>query len=396
LGSLREIREAHRASVVAALRERGALSRAELAAAAGVSRTTTAAVIADLLASGVAVEEPVPLDGRRSGPGRPPRVIRLDHAGSGALGVEIGRHHVRMVLSDLASNICVERVVALDDGRSVATALDAVQHLADELFAAAAIPRSRVVGAAVSLPGPVDRATHRAGPLLREWQGIDAPTELARRLGVPVEIDNDSNLAALGEQALGNGQEFSDLIYIRVSWGIGAAIVLNRRLHRGATGLAGEIGHVQIDPDGDVCACGSRGCLGTVAALSPILRLLRGVHGDELTPERLLELVRAGDPGVVRVLFDAGATIGRALAALCNAINPSAVVVGGELAEAGPPLLDGIRSAIERHALPDTAAAVTVLAGALGERATVLGALASVIAEHEREPALGLLAAAAR
>ncbi len=391
MGSLSEIRERHRLRVVDVL-QRGAVRRAELAAITGLSRTTTAAVLADLLDTGFAVETEE--DGDAGRPGRRPKLIRLDPGAFGALGVDIGRRHVRIAIADLAWTIRAERAAELSDGRSPAAALELVTRLAHEVLEEARVPAARVAGAVVALPGPVDRGRSASDPLLREWKGVRAAEELSRRLGMPVELDNDANLAAYGEMVLGAARGLDDLVYVQVSWGIGAGIVLGRRLHRGSSGLAGEIGHVQIEPDGDLCACGSRGCLGTVAAIGPLLALLRPVHGDDLELARMLQLAAAGDPAVGRVLSDAGRAIGRPLADLCNAVDPGAIVVGGELAVAGSWLLDGIRAEIRRHALPEAARAVRVMAGGLGPRARLLGALATTLDDGERLRSQGLLALA--
>jgi predicted NBD/HSP70 family sugar kinase len=240
------------------------------------------------------------------------------------------------------------------------------------------------VGAGVGLPGPIDRRTGTVGSavILPGWAGLRARDTLARRLGLRVEVDNDANLGALAEASFGAGRGLSDIVYVRLGSGLGAGLVIDGRLHHGATGLAGEIGHVQVRADGVVCRCGNRGCLETIAAEGAIRALLRPARGHEVTRREILELVEAGDRGATRVVNDAGQAIGRVLADLCNALNPEAVV-GGELSDAGEPLLGGIRDAIHRYALPGAASVVKVMHGELGERAEVLGALALVTRSTE-------------
>jgi predicted NBD/HSP70 family sugar kinase len=163
-----------------------------------------------------------------------------------------------------------------------------------------------------------------------------------------------------------------------VASGLGAGIVLGGRLHRGATGIAGEVGHVQVGEDGQVCRCGNRGCLETLVAAPRLLAVLQPAYDEDLSVERVLELDRAGDAGVRRVLSDAGRAVGRALADLCNSLNPEAVVLGGSLGTS-PSLGDGIRASVDRYAQPDTAAAVRVVSGELGDRAEVVGAVSLAI-----------------
>src|SRR5262249_19528967 len=201
--------------------------------------------------------------------------------------------------------------------------------------------------------------------------------------------DNDANLGALAEASFGAGRGLSDVVYVRLGSGVGAGLVIGGRLHTGAAGLAGEIGHVQVRPDGAVCRGGDRGCLETIAAAAAVRGLLRPTGGHDVSRRELLELVATGDLGATRVVNDAGRAVGRVLADLCNVVNPEAIVVGGELSEAGEPLLSGIREAVDRYALPGAADVVEVVQGQLGERAEVLGALALVAQSTETLRVIG-------
>jgi predicted NBD/HSP70 family sugar kinase len=237
----------------------------------------------------------------------------------------------------------------------------------------------------MGLPGPVDVRTGTVGSsvILPGWAGLRAGAELARRLELPVEVDNDANLGARAEVAYGAGRGYSDVVYVKAASGIGAGIVLGGRLHRGVTGIAGEVGHVQVRSEGDVCRCGNRGCLETIASMGALLALLRPAHGD-LGVKGLLQLLDASDFGARRVVNDAGRAIGRVLADVANTLNPEAIVVGGELSSAGAPLLDGIRESVDRYAQPGVAESVRVVPGELGERAELLGALALVVQDTDR------------
>jgi predicted NBD/HSP70 family sugar kinase len=220
--------------------------------------------------------------------------------------------------------------------------------------------------------------------ILPGWIGMTAETEMRRRLDIPVMVDNDANLGALAEAAFGAGRAAGDLIYLKVSSGIGAGLILNGRLYRGSQGLAGELGHVLVDPNGIVCRCGNRGCLETVAATGALVDLLRRSHGEDLTVHDMLGAARGGDLGCRRVIHDAGRALGQVVATLLNALNPELLVVGGDLAAAGDLLLDGVRESVRRAALPEASRGAEVVAGVLGERAQVLGALALVVSEADR------------
>jgi predicted NBD/HSP70 family sugar kinase len=230
------------------------------------------------------------------------------------------------------------------------------------------------------VPAPLDRRSARISTdILRGWRDLPPGEELGRRLGVPVFADNDANLGALAELNHGTARGAVDLVYVKVASGLGAGIVLGGRLHRGSTGIAGEIGHVQVGEDGQVCRCGNRGCLETLVAAPRLIGVLQPAYDEELTTERVLELDADGDPAVRRVLNDAGRIIGRALADLCNNLNPGAIVVGGSLGTSGS-VVDGIRASIDRYAQPEVAAAVGVVPARLGDRAEITGAVALAIA----------------
>ncbi len=187
-------------------------------------------------------------------------------------------------------------------------------------------------------------------------------------------------MGARGELAYGAAASVEHAIYVKVSGGVGAGLIIGGRLHRGATGIAGELGHVRLQEDGPVCRCASRGCLETLISAPKLVSLLQPAYDEPLSPFRVLELAESGDVGVNRVLDDAGRTIGRALADLCNSLNPSTIVVGGALG-AAQALHRGIRDSLDRYAQPNTASAVHICAGQLGQRAEVMGAIATAI-EH--------------
>ena len=386
------LRGRNSARVIDALRRHGRASRSDLARLTGLSRTTVGSLVADLQARGLVLEE---TDGRRQAArGRPPTFVRLDPSAGVAVGIDFDHDRVRVALADLSSTVLAEDCVEIDVDHSASDAIGAAVAMVEALRIGADVDRGQLIGAGVGLPGPIDRRTGTVGSavIMPGWAGLPAPETLARRLGLRVQVDNDATLGALAEASFGAGRGFSDIVYVRLGSGVGAGLVLGGKLHYGAAGLAGEIGHVQVRADGAVCRCGNRGCLETIAGESAIRALLRPTRGHEVTRRDVLELVAAGDLGAIRVVNDAGRAIGRVLADLCNAVNPEAVVVGGELGEAGEPLLSGIREAIDRYALPGAAEVVKVVHGELGERAEVLGALALVIADTERLRSAGLAA----
>lgn len=390
-GSLEALRERNRLRLIDALRRTGTATRSELVRTTGLSRTTIATLLADLQARGLVVETADP-NGRAGARGRPPALLRLDPSAGAALGVDFGHRHVRVAVADLSSTLLAEASEPAEVDTQADQVLDLAAGLVERVLAEAGVARDRVVGAGMGLPGPFDRTRQmiNSATILPGWVGRDPAAELEARIGVHVEVDNDANLGALGEHRFGAGRGLTDAVYIKLATGIGSGLILRGALHRGATGIAGELGHVQVQSDGVVCNCGGRGCLQTVAAVPTLLDAARAAHGPELTLPGLLELVAQGDFGARRIVGEAGRAVGRVLSDLCNLVNPEAIIVGGDLSAVGEPLLAGIREAIDRHALPGAAEAVQVKAATLGERAEVLGALALVIADTERLRSAGL------
>ena len=386
-GSLETLRRLNRLRVIDALRDEGLISRAEIARRTGLSRSTVSSLVSELQADGLVIERPEPAAAHGDQGGRPPILLSFDASAGVAVGIDFDHHHLRVAVSDLSSRILVEREQQLDTDHAAHEGLDAAAELVGELLTEAGVDVARVIGAGMCLPGPVHRPTGVVGStaILPGWVGVAAADEMRRRLELPILVDNDANLAALAEAAFGAGRDAKDLVYLMISSGIGAGLVLNGRLYRGAEGLAGELGHVLVDADGPVCRCGNRGCLETVAGTDALADLLRRSHGDGLDGRAIVRLAREGDLGCRRVIADAGRAIGKAAATLVNVLNPELLIVGGDLSDAGELLLDGVRESLERSALPTAVQAAEVVAGSLGDRAEVRGAIARVHSEAERD-----------
>jgi len=373
-------RAAGRDAVIGLLGRSAPLSRAEIVDRTGLSRSTVSAVVKELLADG-AVEEA--RAGEPAGGGRPPSLLTLAGAPGVLVGVDIGHRHVRAVVADLAATVLSERLAEVDVDQSSAVALDVAADLAAACLEEAGIPTGgdRVVAVGLGVPGPVDpRSGSMRSPILPSWRGTSPAGELAARLGRPVRIDNDANLGALGETAYGSARGMEEVLFVKASTGIGAGMVLAGRLYRGATGIAGEIGHVRFDDDGPVCKCGNRGCLETVVSAPRLVELLTSAYGADLTVEQMLDLGDAGDAGVNRILDDAGRALGRVLADLCNHLNPGVIVIGGDLGRSRA-FLSGIRDSVDRYAQPDIASALDVVPSDLGARASLMGALVVALDE---------------
>ncbi|TME93657.1 MAG: ROK family transcriptional regulator [Chloroflexi bacterium] len=379
-GTLAWLRDRNRQRVVGVLRERGRLSQAEIARVTGLSRTTVHSLVAELKGWAMVQEvDAVQPDARG---GRPAIQLVLRDASQAVLGIDFGHSHVQVAIADMARNVRAERRCDLDVNHHAIEALDTSARLAAETLAESGFERSSLVGAGIGVPGPVDREHGTAGSatILPGWVGLRIASEMQRRLGIPVEIENDANLGALAELTWGAGRDCSNFAYVKAATGIGAGLVIDGRLLRGASGTAGEIGHTTLDEEGALCYCGNRGCLETVASGPSIIRLVAngsdGADGSALTLEHVIELVVDGDVRARRAVSDAGREIGVAVAGLCNLINPERVIVGGMLSRAGEVLLQPLRESLRRHAVQAAAEKVEVVQAVFVERAELLGSLA--------------------
>jgi predicted NBD/HSP70 family sugar kinase len=381
-GSLEALRQLNRLRVLQALRRRGGASRADIVRETQLSRTTVSSLVAALLQEGLVVERPdrTPQRSSPSG-GRPGTVLTLNPSAGGVVGIDFGHDYIRVGVADLSCTLLTEDYCLLDVDHLAVEALEAATVMTHDLIDAAGIDRERIAGAGAALSAPFAARLHRIGSpaIFPSWLALDVEHELGERLGLPVHVGNDANLGALAEATFGAGQGVDDLVYVMLGTGVGAGLVLDGRLYEGDSGIAAEIGHVVVDPDGLICRCGGRGCLETVAGAEAIVRPLRPRHGSQLTLADVLALAEAGDAGARRVIRDSGRAVGRALAAVCCVLDPRLVVVGGGVASAGDVLLDGIRESLERRMTPLKGQAVPVVRGELGERAEVLGAIALVL-----------------
>ncbi|MCX4965466.1 ROK family transcriptional regulator [Streptomyces sp. NBC_00654] len=376
-GSQTSLHRANLERVVRAVRMAGSLTQAEIARSTGLSAATVSNIVRELKDGGTVEVTPTSAGGRRA------RSVSLSGDAGIVVGVDFGHTHLRVAVGNLAHQVLAEESEPLDVDASSAQGFGRAETLVRRLIGNTGISPEKVIGVGLGVPGPIDVESGTLGStsILPGWTGINPSQELAGRLGVPVYVDNDANLGALGELVWGSGRGVRDLAYIKVASGVGAGLVIDGTIYRGPGGTAGEIGHITLDESGPVCRCGNRGCLETFTAARYVLPLLQPSHGPDLTMERVVQLAREGDPGCRRVVGDVGRHIGSGVANLCNLLNPSRVVLGGSLAEAGELVLGPIRDSVSRYAIPSAARQLSVLPGALGGRAEVLGALALVLSE---------------
>ncbi len=380
--------ESHRAGSAGALlqllRDGTPRTRSELAAETGLGRSTVAQRVDTLITSslvGAAGEA-------TSTGGRPPARFAFNPRARVVLGADIGATHVRLAVSDLAATVLADDVVDLDIGVGPEKVLAWVVDRGKVLVRRAGRRITDVVAVGVGVPGPVEFATGRptSPPIMPGWDGFDVPGFVRESLrGAEVVVDNDVNVMALGERFL-TFPDVDHLMFVKVATGIGCGIISDGALRRGANGAAGDLGHVQVPGDvSALCRCGNVGCLEAVASGAAVARAL-GELGIEAGSSRdVVALARSGSTPAIGLIRDAGRTIGEVLASAVSLLNPSIIVIGGSLADAGDPLLAGVREVVYQRSLPLATADLRILASASGMRAGIVGAAVLAI-EHAMAP----------
>ena len=351
------------------MRTLGAATQARIARETALAPSTVSSIVKELTASdllAVATDH----GGRRG------QQIRFSPSAGYLLGVDVGHRHVTVAVADLNLEILAQRRSELSPGHGAREVLKAVQGMATRAREELGVPEGRVLHAGITLPAPVDAQGHGldSGSILPRWSGTNVRELAAQVLGCPVVVENDANAGAVSEHALGAGQGVRDMAYLKVSHGVGAGLILGGSLYRGATGSAGEIGHITFDERAGLCRCGNRGCLETFVSSAAVLDLVRPSGEPVHTVADVVEAALAGSPGCARVVSDTGQALGVAVAQLCNLLNPELVVLGGDLSRAGELLLEPLRAAVERYTLRGSSP-VRIEASALGARAHLVGAL---------------------
>ena len=373
-GSQTALRELNQQRLVDALLGSGPMTQAELARQTGLSTATVSNIVKTMAAVGAVETEPTTSSGRRA------LLVRLSNNGAVAVGIDFGRRHLRVVLTTLGYDLIAEEFVELAIGHRAIDGIDRAAVALNHLLEQSGVKSTSVLGVGVGIPGPIDQRTGTVvqGAILPEWVGIHLQ-DLEERLHFPVVFDNDANLGALAEVTWGPHSMVDNLVFIKIGSGIGAGLVLNGRVFYGSVGVTGEIGHETVTDHGIVCHCGNRGCLETVASTSVMIDLLSRRGSAPIGTADIVRNALAGDSATLRVLDDAGAAIGRALASVANLINPEVVVVGGPLAGLGDILLRPIERGLVRHAVPTVGSATSLVMSSLGDRAEALGAAALVL-----------------
>ncbi|MBK1783348.1 ROK family transcriptional regulator [Prauserella cavernicola] len=372
-GPLTQLRRGHEELVLGLLRRHGPLSRSALGTHSGLSRTTLHEILTALTANGAVTT--VRQESAPRGRGRPAETLTLNPDAGQAIGIDFARRAVHVAIVNVAHEV----VGSASEAHEADLPWDDRAELAERLVGSL-VEGSLRLGAlsavGVGVVGPVGDPGEDGAQRL-----TDLPRLLRKRFGVPVLLDNNTRLAALAESIWGAAAGGQDVLYLRLSHGVGGGLVVGGALHRGAHGLSGEFGHITVEQNGSRCGCGGAGCLETVASIRAVLQNYRAEGGRARKLSGLLGALSEDDPAARRAVNAAGGKVGAVLAALCNAVGPSVIVLGGELTEAGDALFGPVESALDEHILPMSRHKVSLRRATLGDVGGALGGIALVLHE---------------
>ncbi|MFE0137657.1 ROK family protein [Streptomyces sp. NPDC059037] len=368
--------------VLALIRTGAAATRADIARLTGLARSTVSQRVDALIAHDFVIEE---ADGGSTG-GRPPRRLRLRTREHAVAGVDLGASHCRVALLDIGGEMLALREDPLSIADGPQEVLGHVERTLNSLLKEADREAASLQSIGVGVPGPVEFSTGRPvdPPIMPGWHQYPIPEFFAERFGARALVDNDVNVMALAEQR----RAFPDtryLLYIKVGTGIGCGIVADGRLHRGAQGSAGDIGHIRVGDTEEPCRCGNSGCLEAVAGGAAIARKLSALGLEAASGSDVVRLVKSGNRDAVRMVREAGRAVGEVLAGLVNFFNPDTVVVGGALAAVHDQLLAGVREAVYRRSHPLATHVLRIEPSRTGENAAAVGA-GILAVEHALSP----------
>ena len=368
-GSQSSLREANRALLLDTIRRFGAMTQIELAENTGLSTATVSNLVRQMGDQGLLETSSTTRNGRRA------TLVMLARRKGLGVGLYIGRQEMRLEVVDVSHAILAEHDMALPRQHKPDTTLERAMILIKETLTSIGARSNELVGLGLAMGAPVDCRTHQLAipGILRGWDKEDLIGIFHEAFQVPVQVDNDANFSAMAELRMGAAVGRRNFVYIHANDGVGSGIVINGEVWRGTTGLAGEIGHVQVDPLGDICICGNRGCLNTVVDESRLVSLLSVTHGN-MTLEDLVANAVKGDPGCRRIVGDAAIRIGNVVADLCNAVDPEVVVLGGILSTTEDVFLEPLRETLQRMLFPDAMVPMEVLPARYPITGSALGA----------------------
>ena len=374
--------------IVKELYHNGCKSIPELSNIVHMSTPTITRAIDELITSGFLAEEGI---GTSSG-GRRPNLYGLNPNARYVLGVDISRYHIRLGMFDF-NNKPVGGIKVIDEGLEISKDfMKSFQEAVNGFIDESGIDKTRLMGIGIALPGLIDLHTGISYSYLQDEK--PATIQFENIFGYPVFVENDTKAMALGEQAFGLAQGKQNVLCLNIGSGIGLGMILNGQLYKGNSGFSGEFGHIQVDPNGQLCYCGKIGCLETLASGTTMIRrgrtqirngattVIRSMVGEDLhkvTIETILDAAQLGDQFAIGLLSDIGEHLGRGIAVLIHLFNPELIIIGGELAKAENYIIDPIQQNLNKYTIAKIRRDARIITSDLGPNAGLMGTIAVVM-----------------
>lgn len=368
----------------------GGISRVELAQRLFLTRAAVTPIVNDLIQTGLIHET----RSRTASSGRPPILLEINATRGMVAGIDMGASHLTILIANFAAQVLAENEIPFNIADGPRDCIQKADETLHSLLAGLGLGLANLAAIGLGVPGPTVAKAGMvlAPPIMPGWDRFPIRDTLEKLWGCPVSLNNDAELGVLGEWAYGAGRGEQNLAYIKVGTGIGAGLFIEGQIYRGATGSAGEIGHMTIDENGPLCTCGNRGCLEALAGGRAIVAsahdAIRRKERTELADHPNLETLTVtdiakaaahGDLVAQEILAEAGNQLGIALTSLVNLFNPNIVVVGGGVAQTGDLFLEPIRKAVLKRSLPAAVQAVRITTALLGKRSTSMGAVVQAL-----------------
>ncbi|WP_332629771.1 ROK family transcriptional regulator [Halalkalibacter flavus] len=387
-GSFQWMKTLNKSTILNTIRLHSPISRAEIAKKTKLTPPTVTNIVAELIEANLVRESKV---GTSQG-GRKPILLTINDQHSFIVGIDVGGHFVRAIVTDLNAAIQAKCEVELPKQLTNDLLLEAITAAVDTVIKKSKVSKEKVIGIGIGMHGIVDH-TKGIAVFAPNFQLSEIPIKdtVEQQFQIPTFVENDVRALALGEAWFGNGQGIDNVICINIGVGIGAGIILNNELFHGQNGIAGEFGHIIVDINGSRCSCGSYGCLQTIAG-GGVLRehalqsernaklLEKADHNpDEINGALIYQCAQEGDEFSIQLLAETGRSIGVGVTNLINLINPTRIIVGGGVSKAGDFVLGPLREVVKRRALTSQARETEIIQSKLGDDGTVIGAATLVL-----------------
>lgn len=367
-------------AILSLLRQRGPMTRAEIARSSGIAKSSVSILVDELLAQGHVHQIRANADNRsKSVTGRPGDLIEIDPSAGAAIGIEISYGRIISLIGDVSHEVLTSRTLDFDPEMKSEELLKVCQLLVSELLASTRVTPSRILGLGLGINSAIYRDEEKIISYSEmHWNEFDFAKALSEATGFKVNIENSANLAGYAETIWGAGKVFDNLLYFKFDNAIDGALVVNQRVIVGAHGAVADFGHLILDTNGPICDCGQRGCLTAFAGFQALVRQASLALGYEVKPQAFLEQVENENFICKQILEDCAKRIGQGIAYLCRVLNPDSVIVGSSCLALPPEFMRILTEEFHQYASNQNSH-IRIYDGQLGELATALGAAAQIL-----------------